>query len=117
MTMRRTGRVIGRIRIFVALSALLLTGGPAGAHQPFWIEGVISTFENRLLVVKTRASETFTLQLQESTTVRRGKERVPQTELRPGRHVDVRIMADSLHDEDPFVLSVELVPAPATVID
>jgi hypothetical protein len=103
-------QMVRRISIFAVLCTLLFASAPAEAHQPFWIEGVISSFENRVLVVKTRGGEAFTLRLQESTTVRRDDERVSQTELKPGRHVDVRIMADSLYDEDPFVLSVELIP-------
>lgn len=110
MTTKAAGHTIGHLSALVALSALLFASAPAEAHQPFWIEGVISSFENRVLVVKTRGGEAFTLRLQESTTVRRDDERVSQTELQPGRHVDVRIMADSLYDEDPFVLSVELIP-------
>ena len=108
--------MVRHLSILAVLCALLLANASAAAHQPFWIEGAVVTFEDRVLVVKTREGESFTLQLQESTTVRREKERVPQTELKPGRHVDVRIMADSLYDEDPFVLSVELAPdrAPAS---
>ena len=104
-----TRRTFGRLGIVAVLTALLPTGGPVEAHQPFSIEGTIVTFdEYRVLVVRTPEGESFRLQLQESTTVRREKERVPQTELRPGRRVDVRIMADSLYDDNPFVLSVQL---------
>ncbi|MDA1185054.1 MAG: hypothetical protein O2930_10480 [Acidobacteria bacterium] len=110
MMTRRSRHTLARISTLVALSALLLSAAPTEAHQPFRVDGTISTFENRVLVVKTREGESFTFRLQESTTVRREKNRVSQTELRPGRRVDVHIMADSLYDQDPFVLSVELAP-------
>jgi hypothetical protein len=92
----------------VALVALLLGSVPVGAHEQFHIEGTIVSFEHRSLVVKSRTGESFTVQLQESTVVRRERERVPQSELRAGRRVTVNVMADSLYDENPFVLSVTL---------
>ena len=96
----------------VVAVVLSLGTTPLGAHEPFQVTGTIVRFQERSLVVKNGTGESFTFQLQQSTAVRREKERVPQTELKAGRNVVVRIMADSLYDEDPFVLSVSLVPAP-----
>jgi hypothetical protein len=103
--------MIRRIFTLLALFATLLSGGPLSAHEQFFIEGAIVTFEDRSLVVKSRTGESFTVQLQKSTVVRRVRERVPQSELQTGRNVTVRIMADSLYNEDPFVLSVTLAPS------
>ena len=102
-----------RIITITALYALLISDGPLGAHEQFFIEGTIVTFEDRSLVVKNRTGESFTVQLHKSTVVRRERERVPQSELRTGRSVTMRIMADSLYDDDPFVLSVTLMPPTA----
>jgi hypothetical protein len=102
-----------RIMNCLAVAGLLLGGTQLVAHERFQIDGAIVRFEERSLVVKSRTGESFTFQLQKSTVVRREKERVPQTELLRGRDVAVSIMADSLHDENPFVLSVTLTP-PAT---
>jgi len=102
--MRRSLRLV--------LVAMMLLGTtawtPLDAHEPFRIEGTIVTFKDRALAVRSRSGESFTFQLQRSTVVRRDKERVPQTELEAGRRVVVTIMADSLYDENPFVLSVIL---------
>ena len=68
------------------------------------------TFRDRSLVVKRRTGESFTIQLQKSTVVRLDGEPVPQAELRAGRDVTVRIMADTLYDKNPFVLSATLRP-------
>ena len=101
------------IMSLVVVAVLLLGTTPLGAHEQFRIVGTIVTFQDRSLVVKVRTGELFTIELQKSTVVRREKERVPQTELKAGRSVVVNIMADSLYDEDPFVLSVTLVPETA----
>ena len=102
-----------RVMSLVVVAVLLLGTPPLRAHEQFRIVGTIVTFQDRALVVKSPAGESFAVQLQQSTVVRLGKKRVPQTELKAGRGVDVNIMADSLYDEDPFVLSVTLVPAVA----
>ena len=99
-----------RMMNLVAVASLLLGGTQLAAHQEFRIEGAIVRFEERSLVVKSRTGESFTFQLQKSTVVRREKERVPQTELQRDRNVTVSIMADSLYDQNPFVLSVTLTP-------
>ena len=100
-----------RVMSLVVVAVLLLGTTPSGAHEQFRIAGTIVRFQDRSLVVKSRTGESFTIQLRESTVVRREKKRVPQTELKAGRSVVVNIMADSLYDEAPFVLSVTLVPA------
>ena len=105
--------MIGRIINLMVVAGLLLGSIQLDAHEEFRIEGAVVKFEDRSLVVKSRTGESFTIRLQKSTVVRRERERVPQTELQPGRTVTVRIMADSLYDENPFVLSVSLMPANA----
>ena len=105
--------MIGRIINLMVAAGLLLGGIQLGAHEQFQVEGTIVTFDDRSLVVKSRTGESFTFQLQKSTVVRRQRERVPQSELRTGRTVTVAIMADSLYDENPFVLSVTLMHANA----
>jgi len=102
--------MIGRVINLMVAAGILLGGIQLGAHEQFHVEGTIVRFEERSLVVKSRTGESFTFQLQKSTVVRREKERVPQTELRVGRLVTVNIMADSLSDRNPFVLSVSLTP-------
>lgn len=106
--------MIGHVKILVAVATLLLSNAALFAHQPFQIDGAIVRFDEGSLVVKSRTGESFTFQLQKSTVVRREKEPVPQTELRRGRSVSVRIMADSVYDENPFVMSVTLKPPTAT---
>jgi hypothetical protein len=106
--------MIRRLINVVTLAALLFGGVPLRAHEQFRIEGEVVKFEDRALVVKSRTGESFTIQLQKSTVVRRAREHVPQSELRTGRTVTVVIMADSLYDENPFVLSVTLMFATAT---
>ena len=102
-----------RIMNLVAVVGLLLGGTQLAAHEQLQVDGAIVKFEERSLVVKSRTGESFTFELQKSTVVRREKERLPQTELRRGRNVTVSIMADSLYDENPFVLSVTLMPPTA----
>jgi hypothetical protein len=105
-----------RITSLAVLAVLLLGTAPITAHEQFRIVGTVVKFKDLLLEVKSRTGEPFAIKLQESTLVQREKKRVPQTELRAGRSVVVDIMADSLYDEDPFVVSVTLVPpiAPQT---
>jgi len=92
----------------LVVAGLLLGTTPLDAHEPFRIIGTVVRFQERSLVVNSQTGESFTFQLQQSTVVRHEKERVPQAELKAGRRVRVQIMADSLYDEDPFVLSVTL---------
>ena len=67
-------------------------------------------FEQWRLDVETPYGETFLFRLQEYTPIWRDKKPVTAKELKVGGSVVVDVSADSLYDEDRFIVSVTLVP-------
>lgn len=93
----------------LALAALVSTS-TVSAHEQFRVIGKIVKFEKWRLDVETRYGETFLFPLQEYTPIWRDKKPVTAKELKVGGSVVVDVSADSLYDDDRFIISVTLVP-------
>ena len=100
-------QILGIVTFAVLSSPMLLS-----AHDQFRIVAKIEKFEKLQLVVTSNYGERFVLQLQGGTLIQRNKKRVPATELKAGRSVVVDVSADTLYDDDLFVIAVTLVPSP-----
>jgi len=93
----------------LALAALVSTS-TVSAHDQFRIVGTIVKFDKWRLDVETSYGETFLFLLQQSTPIWRDKKPATAKELKVGGSVVVEVSADSLYDEDRFIVSVTLVP-------
>ena len=93
----------------LALAALVSTS-TVSAHEQFRVIGKIVKFENWRLDVETSYGETFRFLLHEYTPIWRDKKPVTAKELKVGGSVVVDVSADSLYDDDRFIVGVTLVP-------
>jgi hypothetical protein len=93
----------------LALAALVSTS-PVSAHDQFRVIGKIVKFENWRLNVETSYGEPFSFLLSEYTPIWRDKKPVTAKELKVGGSVVVDVSADSLYDDDRFIIGVTLVP-------
>ena len=93
----------------LALAALVSTS-MVSAHEQFRVIGKIVKFENWQLGVETSYGETFVFRIHEYTPIWRDKKPVTAKELKVGGSVFVDVSADSLYDDDRFIVGVTLVP-------
>jgi hypothetical protein len=93
----------------LALVAFVSTSTVSG-HEQFRVIGKIVKFDNWQLDVETQYSETFRFHLSEYTPIWRDKKPVTAKELKVGGSVFVDVSADSLYDDDRFIVGVTLVP-------
>ena len=93
----------------LALAALVSTS-MVSAHEQFRVVGKIVKFENWQLAVETSYQETFVFRIHEYTPIWRDKKPVTAKELKVGGSVFVDVSAESLYDDDRFIVGVTLVP-------
>jgi hypothetical protein len=91
--------------VLLAMSAIVVIGvGSVFAHDEFRIIGTIGAVKNAQLEVKSREGKMVTMKVDGETLVYRDNKKVAATELRPGRHVVVDAIGDTMAD----LLAVEV---------
>lgn len=101
-----------RLMMAGVLAALIVGVVPAAAHNDYRVIGTITKVTAKTLEVKqTKDGRTISMDIDEATTISRGKQKVSAKELKTGLRVVVDASGDSL--DDLFVMEVRIVPPPA----
>jgi hypothetical protein len=94
------------------LPALLLAVVPLAAHDDYRVIGTITKIKGKQLDVKTKEGKTFSMKMNDYTTVKRDKEKAAVADLRLGLSVVVDARGDT--EEDLTVSDIRIVPPMGT---
>ena len=96
------------IKVILVSIMVVSSAASAFAHDDYRVVGTIIKAQPTLLVIKGRDGEVYNMKMDKETAIKRDKQEVVWTELKPGRSVVVDASGDSV--EDLMVLAVRLVP-------
>ena len=97
--------------VAVLVLAVGAAAPPASAHDNYRIIGIITRVTSTTLDVKqTRDGRQFSMRMDRATLVKRDKEKLAVSELKPGLNVVVDASGDTI--DDLLVSDVRIVPAP-----